>query len=96
MSVVGRPRTKSAAVSDRPGLERGHPSINVVPVKFFFWGGGPKGAGRHKISLSLGACFACVEQKDRQEGLFFNLGFTGREANCCSGKLSAGRQRTRL
>jgi len=47
----------------------------------------------HKISFSLGAWFSCVEQKVRQEGFFFNLGCTGREASCCRGKLSAVRQR---
>jgi len=44
-------------------------------------------------SSSLEARPSCVEQKDRQEVLFFNLGCTGREANCCRGKLSAGKQR---
>jgi len=45
--------------------------MNVVTVKF----GGSKGeVDGKKISFSLGAWFSCVEQKDRQEGLFFNLG----------------------
>jgi len=30
----------------------------------------------HKINFSLGAWFSCDEQKNRQEGLFFNLGCT--------------------
>jgi len=65
--------------------------MNVVTVKF---GEGSKGGvDGHKISFSMGAWFSCVEQKDRQEGLFFNLGFTGREASYCRGKLSAGRRR---
>jgi len=37
----------------------------------------------HKISFSLGAWFFCAEQKDLQEGLFFNLGCTRREASSC-------------
>jgi len=53
------------------------------------------GADGHKISFSLGAWFSCDEQKDREEGLFFNLGCTEREASCCRGKLSAGRKRYR-
>jgi len=56
--------------------------MNVVMVKF---GGIQRGVKGQKISFSLGAWFSCVEQKDRQEGLFFNLGFTGREASCCRG-----------
>jgi len=47
------------------------------------------GVDGHKISFSLGAWFSCVEQKDRQEGLFFNLGCTGQDASCCRGNLSA-------
>jgi len=41
--------------------------MNVVSVKF---GGVLGGVDRHKISFSLRAWFSCVEQKDRQEGLF--------------------------
>jgi len=32
-----------------------------------------EGADGRKISFSLGAWFSCDEQKDRQEGIFFNL-----------------------
>jgi len=70
-------RRKSTAVSDWPGLEREQPSMNVVTVKFR----GSKGSGWAQDRFSLGAWFSCVEQKDRQEGLFFNLGCTGREAS---------------
>jgi len=48
--------------------------MKVVTVKF----GGVQGrVDGHKISFSLGAWFPCVEQKDRQEGIFFNLVYTG-------------------
>jgi len=43
--------------------------MKVVTVKFGVQGG----ADGHKISFSLGDWFSCDEQKDRQEGLFFNL-----------------------
>jgi len=68
--------------------------MNAVTVTFGGVGvqGGVDG---HKISFSLEIWFSCVEQKDRQEGLFFNLGCTGPEASCCRGKLSAGRRRAR-
>jgi len=77
-SVVGRLRRTSTAVSDQLESEREQPSMNVVTVKF--------GEVQHKISFSLRAWFSCVEQKDRQEGLFFNLGCTGQEASCCRRK----------
>jgi len=64
--------------------------MNVVTVKFEGSQGRVDG---HKISFSLGAWFSCVEQKDRLEGLIFNLGCTGWEASCRRGKLSAGRRR---
>jgi len=91
-SVVGRLQRKSAAVSDQPGSEREQPSMNVVTVKF----GDSKGEwmGTRSVFL-LGAWFSCVEQKDRQTGLFFNVGCTGREAGCCRRKLSARRRRAR-
>jgi len=88
----GETSEKVGAVSDRPGSEREQPSMNEVTVKF---GGSKGGVDGHKISFSLGAWFSCVEQRDRQEGLFFNLGCTGREASCCWRKLSAGRRRAR-
>jgi len=48
--------------------------MKVVIVKF----GGVQGeTNGHKISFSLGVLFFCDEQKDRQEGLFFNLDCTG-------------------
>jgi len=48
--------------------------MNVVMVKF----GGSKGewVGTRSVFL-LGTWFSCVEQKDRQEGFFFNLGLLG-------------------
>jgi len=49
------------------------------------------GADGYMFIFSLWVCFSC----DEQEGLFINLGCTGREAICCRGKLSAGRHRTR-
>jgi len=51
------------------------------------------GTDGHKISFFLEVWFSCDEQKDRQEGVFFNLGCNGQEASCCRGKLFAGRQR---
>jgi len=85
--IVGRLRRKSAAVLDRPGSEWEQPSMSVVTVKFE----GTRGSGRAQDQFFSGAWFSCVEQKDRQKGLFFNLGCTGREASFCRGKLSAGR-----
>jgi len=41
--------------------------MNLVTGKF----GGSKRVNGHKISFSLGAWFSCVEQKNRQEGLFW-------------------------
>jgi len=67
--------------------------MNVVTVKFGEVQGGVDG---YKMSFSLGAWFFCVQQKDLQEGLFFNLGCTGREASYCREKLSAGRRMARL
>jgi len=64
--------------------------MNVATVKF---GRLQEGVDGHENSFSLGAWFSRVEQKDCQEGLFFNLGCTGREASCCRGKLSAERRR---
>jgi len=58
--------------------------MKVVKVKF---GGSKGGVDGHKNRLSLEAWLYCDEQKDRQEGLFFNLGRTGREANRCRGKI---------
>jgi len=58
-SVVGRPRRKSAAASDRPESEQEQPLMKVVTVKF-------EGS---RSSFSLGAWFSCDEQIDRQEGL---------------------------
>jgi len=58
-----------------PFDERGHGEVWEVQ-------GGVDG---HKISFSLGGWFSCDEQKDRQEDIFFNLGYTGREASCCRG-----------
>jgi len=40
-------------------------------------------------SIFLEVWLFCDKQKDRQEGLFFNLSGTGREASCCRGKLCA-------
>jgi len=45
--------------------------MKVIMVKF----GGPKGERMDIRSVFLwGTWFSCNEQKDRQEGLFYNLG----------------------
>jgi len=54
--------------------------MNVVTVKFKR---GPRRSGWAQYQFSLGAWFSDVEQKDCQEGLFFNLDCTGQEASCC-------------
>jgi len=54
------------------------------------------GVDGHKISIFLKAWFSCDEQKDRQEGLFFNLGCTGREATCFFCKHMKLRNQARL
>jgi len=53
---------------------------------------GSKGEWKGTRSVFLWPWFSCVEQKDHQEGFFFNLGCTGREARCCRGKLSDCRE----
>jgi len=44
---------------------------------------------------SVFSWFSCNKQKDHQDGFFFNMGCTGREASCYRGKLSAERLRAR-
>jgi len=84
----------SVGEGNGPGRGRENPSMKLVMVKL--GGGGPReGVDGHKINFSLGAWFSCDEQKDRQEGLFFNLSCTRRETSCFRGKLSAGRRRAR-